>query len=113
MRTTIANTIAEYKPFEPQGETGLRPYVRSRWCMRNEVSGVFEDLIKNARFKHIFLSYNNEGLMSVGEVERIMRKYGEYVLLKKDYQRFKADKTEARNHKADATVEYLHVLEKR
>lgn len=57
--------------------------------------------------------YNNEGPMSVGEVERIMRKYGEYDLLKTDYQRFKADKTSARNHKADSTVEYLHVLEKK
>ena len=51
--------------------------------------------------------------MSVDEVERIMKKYGEYDLLHTDYQRFKADKTEARNHKATATVEYLHVLEKR
>ncbi|NOR27463.1 MAG: DNA methyltransferase, partial [Lutibacter sp.] len=30
-----------------------------------------------------------------------------------NYQRFKADKTENRNHKATETVEYLHILEKR
>ena len=106
------NTIGEYKPFEPLGKTGLRPYVRSKWCQRNEVSGVFEDLIRKARFKHIFLSYNNEGLMSVEEVRRVMSKYGRYDLVTKDYQRFKADKTENRNHKASSTVEYLHILEK-
>ena len=41
-----------------------------------------------------------------------MFKYGIYDIVKKDYQRFKADKTENRNHKADRTTEYLHVLEK-
>ena len=29
-----------------------------------------------------------------------------------NYQRFKADKTENRNHKADKTEEYLHILVK-
>jgi adenine-specific DNA-methyltransferase len=108
----LLNTIAEYKPFVPKGKTGLREYVRSRWCMRNEVVEVFEDLIQNAKFKHIFLSYNNEGLMRIEEVRRIMEKYGRYDLRKTDYQRFKADKTENRNHKATSTIEYLHVLEK-
>jgi adenine-specific DNA-methyltransferase len=41
-----------------------------------------------------------------------MKKYGKYNLVKKDYQRFKADKTENRNHKANTTFEYLHILEK-
>ena len=63
-------------------------------------------------FKFIFLSYNNEGLMSKNEVEKIMKKYGKYDLAITDYQRFKADKTENRNHKAVGTSEYLHILEK-
>lgn len=41
-----------------------------------------------------------------------MSKYGLYDIIKKDYQRFKADKTENRNHKADSTTEYLHILKK-
>jgi len=41
-----------------------------------------------------------------------MQKFGKYDLAQTRYQRFKADKTENRNHKADSTVEYLHVLEK-
>ncbi len=72
----------------------------------------FEDLIKNANFKHIFLSYNNEGLMTENEVNTIMSTYGKYSLETINYQRFKADKTENRNHKATSTVEYLHILEK-
>jgi adenine-specific DNA-methyltransferase len=41
-----------------------------------------------------------------------MSKYGRYELIEQPYQRFKADKTENRNHKATETMEYLHVLEK-
>lgn len=109
----MLNTIAKYDEFTPAGKTGLRSYERSRWCVKNEVRGVFDDLVKEARFKYIFLSYNNEGLMSLGEVKEIMSKFGHYDLIEQPYQRFKADKTENRNHKASSTTEFLHILEKR
>ena len=108
----LLNTIARYDNFIPNGKTGLRNYERSLYCQSREVANVFENLIKNADFKYIFLSYNNEGLMSKAEVEKIMKKYGRYDLAATDYQRFKADKTENRNHKAVGTSEYLHILEK-
>jgi len=56
--------------------------------------------------------FNNEGLMSKNEVEKLMKKYGRYDLAVTEYQRFKADKTENRNYKAIGTSEYLHILEK-
>jgi len=106
----ILNTIAQYDSFIPKGKTGLREYNRSDYCKKNEVHNNFEELIKNANFKYIFLSYNNEGLMSENDIKNIMEKYGKYSLTTKEYQRFKADKTENRNHKADKTYEYLHIL---
>ena len=106
----ILNTITQYDNFTPKGKTGLREYNRSDYCKKNEVHNSFEELIKNAQFKYIFLSYNNEGLMSEKDVKNIMLKFGEYRLVRKEYQRFKADKTENRNHKADKTYEYLHIL---
>ena len=108
----ILNTISQYDDFEPRGKTGLREYNRSDYCKKGEVHQSFEELIKNADFNYIFLSYNNEGLMSESDVEQIMKKYGKYRLVQKEYQRFKADKTQNRNHKADKTFEYLHILEK-
>ena len=108
----LLNTIAKYDEFIPNGKTGLRKYARSLYCQTREVANVFEDLISNARFNYIFLSYNNEGLMSEETVRNIMQKYGEYDLVTTEYQRFKADKTENRNHKATETVEFLHILEK-
>ena len=109
----LLNTISKYKIFEPQGKTGLpKDYNRSNYCRKKEVKDSFEELIKNADFEYIFLSYNNEGLMSATDVKEIMQKYGRYDLVSKEYQRFKADKTENRNHKADKTFEYLHILHK-
>ncbi len=108
----LLNTIALYDDFVPRGKTGLREYGRSLYCKKREVEKVFDDLIRNAKFKYIFLSYNNEGLMPKETVQAAMKKYGRYDLLTTKYQRFKADKTENRNHTAVGTTEYLHILEK-
>ncbi|OYT15552.1 MAG: modification methylase [Bacteroidetes bacterium 4572_77] len=109
----ILNTIAKYDQFTPKGKTGLREYNKSKYCSKRSVSTEFEDLLKNAQFSYIFLSYNNEGLMSVEEVKQLMQKYGRYSLEYTDYQRFKADKDSNRQHAANKTQEYLHVLEKK
>ena len=108
----LLNTISRYDNFTPKGKTGLREYNRSNYCKKSEVYKSFEELIKNAKFEYIFLSYNNEGLMSKEEVKEIMNRYGKYTLVQKEYQRFKADKAENRNHKANKTYEYLHILYK-
>lgn len=108
----LLNTIAKYDTFVPKGKTGLRDYYKSDWCKTGEVLKSFAELIENAQFPYIFLSYNNEGLMGQKEVQKVMERFGKYTLKTKKYQRFKADKTENRNHKATETFEYLHILEK-
>ncbi len=108
----LLNTIAKYDTFVPKGKTGLRDYYKSDWCKTGEVLKSFAELIENAQFPYIFLSYNNEGLMGQKEVQTVMERFGKYTLKTKKYQRFKADKTENRNHKATETFEYLHILEK-
>ena len=108
----LLNTIAHYKPFTPKGKTGLPEYNKSDYSSKPKVAEAFEELIKNADFKHIFLSYNNEGLLPPEQLREILERYGRYDLATTKYNRFKADKTENRNHKASSVVEYLHVLTK-
>ena len=108
----LLNTIAKYDNFIPKGKTGLPNYIKSDYCSKNRVKQAFEVLMQKAQFKYIFLSYNNEGLMSSEDIKSIMSKYGKYDLISTDYQRFRADKEQNRNHKTDATTEYLHILEK-
>jgi len=108
----MLNTIAQYNTFEPKGVTGLPDYNRSAYCSKVSVKQSFEELIAKAQFKYVFLSYNNEGLMSHDEILEILSRYGKVELRTQEYQRFKADKTENRNHTASETLEYLFCLEK-
>lgn len=112
----MLETIAKYDNPVISGKTGLRSYAdqKSKYCSRRTVLEDFDDLIKNAKFKYIFLSYNNEGLMTLDEIRNIMEKYGEYRVYTTDYKRFRADNdSENRVYSADKTVEYLHCLIKK
>jgi adenine-specific DNA-methyltransferase len=101
----ILNTIALYDAFTPRGKTGVREYVSSAYCKKTEVYKSFEALIKDARFRTIFMSYSNEALMNEDEIRNIMSKYGSYSVLKQEHQRFKSYK---KYH--PKTYEYLHIL---
>jgi len=81
---------------------------KSLYCSRSKVKEEFRNLILNANAKYIFLSYNNEGIMSLEDIKKIMSLRGEYGHFTKKYIRFKADKN--RNYKANKTVEYLHYV---
>ena len=106
----LLNTIALYDDFVPKGKTGLRDYTKSAYCKKDQVLENFDNLVKNAQFRYIFLSYNNEGLMSAEDIKNTMGKYGQYSLVTTNYQRFKADGKRA--YSADTTTEYLHILKK-
>ena len=110
----LLETIAKYDNPKIKGKTGLREYSeqKSLFCSKRTVEEVFEDLIANADFRYIFLSYNNEGLMTIDKIKEIMEKYGEYNVFQKEYKRFRADKEENRNHKSNVITEYLHCLKK-
>lgn len=108
----ILETIALYDDPQITGVTGMREYsnVKSKWCVKKKVCDEFDYLIQNANFKYIFLSYNNEGLMTLDQIKDIMSKRGKYGVFTQRYARFKADRDENRNHKYDHTYEYLHYL---
>src|SRR3989339_664161 len=108
----MLETIAKYDNPKIHGKTGLREYQnqKSLYCSRTQVKKAFKDLILKARAKYIFLSYNNEGLMTLGDIQEIMSLRGKYGNFTKEYNRFKADKSENRSYTANKTVEYLHYV---
>ena len=94
-----------------KGKTGVRQdTVKSLYNSLNNVKDAFEDLIKKANFRYIFLSYNDEGIMSLKDIEDIMSKYGRYYRYEKNHKRYKANKDKETTKKT--TIEYLHALEK-
>ena len=108
----LLETIAKYDDPKIHGKTGLRNYQdqKSLYCSKTKVKNAFKDLILKAKAKYIFLSYSNEGLMSLDDIKEIMSLRGEYGYFTKEYNRFKADRAENRNYKTNKTVEYLHYV---
>lgn len=108
----MLETIAKYDNPKIHGKTGLREYQKQKslYCSRTQVKKAFRDLILKAKAKYIFLSYNNEGLMTLDDIRDVMSLRGKYGNFTKEYNRFKADKSENRNFSDNKTIEYLHYV---
>lgn len=109
----ILETIALYDNPKIKGKTGIRveDTKKSNYCIKKKALLELEDLIKNANFKYILLSYNNEGILSIEEIESMFKKYGTYKRYEKLHKRFKSDNE--RKYKNSQTTEYIHCLEKK
>ena len=74
----VLETAAKYDFPTLKGVTGQRSYElqRSDFCSKKNVVAAFDNLLENARFKHIILSYNTDGIMTLDEIEATMKKHG-------------------------------------
>lgn len=109
----VLETAAKYDFPEVKGVTGLRTYKdqKSNFCNKKLVLNEFSKLMEKAKFKHIILSYSSDGLMSVDDIEAIMKQLGKsdtYKVFEIPYRRFKSrDLT-----KRDKLKEFLFYIEK-
>jgi adenine-specific DNA-methyltransferase len=105
----VLNYIVNYSDFEIKHEskTALSNYNKSSYSQKVKVAEAFENLIANANYKYIFVSYNNEGILSFSEIKEIMSKYGEYNLKEKEHKRYKSNTNNLQQAKVK---EHLHVL---
>ena len=109
----LLETIARYDNPEIKGKTGIREYnsEKSNYCIKNKVYSEMEELIKNAKFKHIIVSYNQDGLLSKNDIETILKKYGNketYKLYEIPYKQYQNKLTK----KLDIHYEYLFYISK-
>ncbi|MBO6119774.1 MAG: DNA adenine methylase [Lachnospiraceae bacterium] len=92
----LLETAAKYDNPIIKGITGQRDYSeneKSVFCNKVRAIISFEEMMKNAKFRHIIFSYSTEGLMNISDIEYIMKKYGiikTYKLYKIPYRRFKS-----------------------
>lgn len=109
----VLETIARNDKPILNGKTGMRncKSQRSEFCLKNKATESLKDIIDNANAKYIFLSYNNEGIIPLEEIKKILSARGKYGVFTQKYNRFKADKDDARKYAADSTVEYIHYVE--
>lgn len=93
----VLETAARYDYPVVRGVTGQRPDEgqKSEFCMKNRAVLAFEELLENAQFKYIILSYSTDGLMTVDEIEKAMKKYGKpetFQIYEIPYRRYKSRK---------------------
>ena len=106
----ILNTVAKNDIFNPTTKTGLPKYEKSLYCSKALIKEVFNDLIDNADFNHIYISYNNEGILSYNDFIDILESYGNVEVFEfENYKRFMAGK---RDYKYKNTSEYIYYLKK-
>lgn len=108
----VLETAAKYDFPELRGVTGQRAYEnqRSDFCSKKTVYGAFESLIESAKFTHIILSYNTDGIMELSEIERIMKTYGNPESFEVNYipyRRFKSHR--ASSHEEDLKEMLIYI----
>lgn len=104
----VLETIAADDKPKVRGITGMRDYEGSMYCRRKSAKAALEHLVGTARSRHIFVSYNDEGIMSLADVQGILALRGTPKIFYRTYNRFKADND--RTYKRDKTIEYLHYV---
>lgn len=90
----ILETIARYDYPKISGITGLRKYddQKSVFCKKSTVADAFKTLVRDCKCRYILISYNNEGLLSTGELSDICMQYAvdnSFKLYEFDYRRYK------------------------
>jgi len=65
-----------------------RENLKSRYSRRREAAQALAELIAAARCEHIFLSYNNEGIIPDGELLAILKNKGAVEVLEREYAVF-------------------------
>lgn len=75
-----------------KGKTGIpSDCFISPFCKKgNVVENAFDLLFKELKTKWIFLSYNSEAIVSKDRMLDIMKRYGDAVVIERDYKRFKS-----------------------
>ncbi|TYA13773.1 DNA adenine methylase [Aggregatibacter actinomycetemcomitans] len=90
----LLETIAKYDNPEIKGVSGMRDYSnqKSRFCNAYTALNDLERFVKYGKYKHLILSYNNEGIMPEGEIIEVLKTNHNHVeIVDFDYLRFKSN----------------------
>lgn len=83
---------------------------KSVYNKRNEALTAFEELVRNIDAKYLIISYNNEGFISLEEMENMLSKYGELKTKEINYVAFRGSRN--LQNRQIHTTEFLFILKK-
>lgn len=77
---------------EIYGSAGMRPYQdqKSDYSISRKASDALADLVSKAKAKYILLSYNDEGIIPIPELKKILGTRGEVKEFTKEHKRYRA-----------------------
>ena len=106
----ILETIAREDEPEAIGESGLRPWrdQYSNFCSKVKIRSSFDTIINNIHCNDIFISYSEDGLLSINDLLTFLRQYGTVELSEIRYKRFRSNNSK----KGLELTEYLIYLHK-
>jgi adenine-specific DNA-methyltransferase len=85
----LENIVTWQKP-ELKGKTKKfeRSHLKSAFSMKSRAAAAFEELIREARVRHIFVSYNSEGILPDQRITEALEARGELTRFTKSYPVF-------------------------
>jgi adenine-specific DNA-methyltransferase len=107
----ILETIAQGDEPQVSGRTGLRPWEqsKSRYCDRSDAVNALREIVLTARTRHLFLSYNEEGLIPHDQIVEILRDRGKPACLEVGYRRFRSNNGGSRRNILKERLYYVQV----
>lgn len=97
---------------EPEaiGESGLRPWrdQYSDFCSKIKIRAAFDQILTGVHSKHFFISYSEDGLLSLSDITDFLSKYGIVDVDKIRYKRFRSNNSK----KELELTEYLIYLKR-
>ncbi|MFO7261469.1 MAG: DNA adenine methylase [bacterium] len=101
-----------------RGKTGLLPDAdkRSDWARRGRCEEALATLVATARWRHLVMSYNTEGIIPESTIERILKECGRastYRRYQRTYRRYRSDADGVnRRYRGDVVQEYLYCVDR-
>jgi len=108
----MLNVIADNKkPKEISNVSGIpKNWNKSSYNSKKSIHECFENLIAATNSKYIVVSYSSEGFLNKKEVEQLLKKYGSFKIVEKNYNAFRGSRNLHNRNKS--VKEYLFVLKK-
>lgn len=105
----ILETVTLYDYPDIYGKTGRRPYDSkiSPFCRKNEACKAINSVIEKANFKHIFLSYSTDGILTKRQIEGLLKKYGKTHVFEEGYRRYKSNNNGDKKKKLKELLYYV------
>lgn len=109
----ILETIARWDNPKIKGVTGMRDYTEQKSEFCNSVSGIkaLRKILETGNFKHLILSYNDEGIMPEKEILNLFNEFGKVEVIEQPYQRFKSNSNGNQKKSVSEKLYYLKIID--